>query len=244
MAGLGGSVVLAVSIFGAGLQQMLKDEDVSRETSLGIFEPEGALIALGHALMSFNMVLVALPQIGGMREPRKFPRALAYTSATLSCVYLVLAVLTYGGFGARLVLFGTPVDMIIHESASGFRSVIIAAIVLIAFAQYCGGFYSQGVSIDTVSSSRYKQILARLAVHLLHTAIAFPCRTNMRIIVDVLSAFTVPILAVILPSILVIKRGLLPKNLFGRLCIYSAVIFSFVLVFCGTFNAVKRAVHH
>ena len=242
MAGLAGSVVLAVSIFGAGLSQMLKHEDV--HTSLGLFNVEEGLIALGHAMMSFNMSLVALPQIGGMREPRKFPKALAHTYGGLSCLYVVLAVLTYGGFGARLVLFGTPVDLIIQEGAKTFRSVIIAAIIVIAFAQYSGGFYTQGVSIDTISSSRTKQVLARLAVHALHTAIAFPCRTNMRVIVDVLSASTVPILAVIIPSILVLKRGLLPRKILGRLAIYLAVILSFVLVFCGTFNAIKRATSH
>lgn len=245
MGGLLGSLVLAVSIFGASVNQIIKTDayEIMHETSLAKFNLEDGLIALGHAIMSFSMVLVALPQIGGMQEPKKFPKALAHTYGSLSCLYTVLAVLTYAGFGERLVLFGTPVDLIIQEGANGFKSVIIAAILIISFAQYTGGFYCQGVSIDTVSNHKIVQIISRLAMHGLHAAIAYPCRTNMRIIVDVLSASTVPLLAVVIPAVLVFKRGLLPRRLLGRFAIYLAVIIACVLISCGTFNAVQRASH-
>ena len=220
--GLLGSIILAFTILSAGIIKI--NQDGVAQTSLASSNLTDILMAASHAVMSFNMVFATVPQIGGMKDFRKFPRAASLTFSGLGLLYLIIATVCYCGWGSILASKSTPVDVLANGNAT-ISMMIALAIEIFSVAQYAGLFYAIGISTDSLSKKPIIRISLRLGLHAIQSALAYFAIRDIRIIIDIVAVSFVPLLAIILPALLHCKSSrLLETRRYFELAFFSLVI--------------------
>lgn len=220
--GLLGSITLAVTILSAGVIKI--NVDGIAPTSIASTNLTDVLMSCSHAIMSFNMAFAAVPQMGGMHDFRKFPKAATLTFSGLALLYLIIASVCYMGWGGILASKSTPVDVLANGDVL-ITTLIALAIEVFSVAQYAGLFYAIGISTDSLSTKPIIRMALRLALHSLQAALAFFAIRDIRIIIDIVAVSFVPLLAIILPALIHCKSSrLFERRRYVELAFFSTVI--------------------
>ena len=242
LAGLTGSAMLMVTVVVAAINRLSSEGPA--DTFMNAFPMNGnGELALSQTVMVFNMAMGAVPQMGGMKDAKKFPVTVACTFSVLAVVYSFMAAIIFISWG-ELVTGEINAMAVVLKEGVGYKLFVSIAVVVLSIAQYTSGIFGQGVSTDTISKNRMVQILLRFILHTSQSCLAYFTCKDLGTLVNLVARVIVPFVALFFPALIMISHSLKhkKKSILEMALLFSIVLSSLVLASSGAYRSYQKTV--
>lgn len=202
-------------------------------------------ISLCVAVFSFNIANTVPTLVHDMRNPQRFPKVAVIGACSIFVINLSICIAAYLGWGDSLSTKDTIMDFLFASLVPGLAKTAVVFILLMAVPHYIVLFIPIANSIEALLPAFRMRLELTRSVLVCVTVLIAVTVPDIKTIINVLGAFTMSFIALILPVAFYIttrRRQGLRLSWSDKLTCGGILLIAAFLLTVGGYTAVSKAI--
>jgi amino acid permease len=208
--------------------------------ALFIFNIESFSLSLCVAVFSFNIANTVPTLVNDMQAPSHFPRVALIGAVAIFSINLTICAAAYLGWGEGLRDYESIVKILLASEVRGLATASLVFLLLMAIPHYVVLFIPVANACQSFFPEFWLRSIVVRSVLVGVTIVVGVLVNDVKLIIDVLGAFTMSFIALILPVLFYVKTCNVKKERLSVLdkvqCVSILVVAVFLLTAGGYFS--------
>ena len=210
-----------------------------------IYDFHAFSLSLCVAVFSFNIANTVPTLVHDMRNPQRFPKVAIAGAFSIFFINLSICAAAYLGWGDLLSTRDTIMDFLFESAVPGLGKTAVVFILLMAIPHYIVLFIPVANAAELILPAFQLRLILTRTILVGVTVLVAITVPDIKTIINVLGAFTMSFIALILPVLFYVttrwRQGLHLEIADRVTCGFILIIAMFLLTF-GGYTAVAKAI--